>query len=51
MSVLYVLRCGVNMGGIFIMLGVCLGVSGGILDMFVFGAYLGIVYIVFDCYG
>ena len=40
MSVLYVLRCGVSMGGIFIMLGVCLGVSGSILDIFVFGVYL-----------
>ena len=51
MSVLYVLRCGVCMGGVFVLLGVCLGVNGGILDIFVFGAYLGIVYIVFDCCG
>ena len=50
-DVLYVFRCGVSRGGLFIMLGVCLGFNGSVLDIFVFGAYLGIVYIVFDCCG
>ena len=51
MSVLYVLRCGVSVGGIFIVLGVCLGVSGSILDIFVFGVYLRYSVYIFACYG